>query len=166
MKPLERLASARNHFELFSLPVRFTLDRQSLDARYLELAQQTHPDRHGDDPERLILAIDLSARVNAGYAILQDDLRRAEHVAEVRGGDLSAARPDQAVIERVFEYRDALSSQPGRADEPREGLQAWYEQLMQEIGRRLDDDASAETGRTCQLIAEARYVRRALDAAK
>ena len=46
------LQNAKNHFELFGLPVRYQLDRQLLSVRYLELTRATHPDFAGADAEK------------------------------------------------------------------------------------------------------------------
>lgn len=157
-----RAQNARNHFELFGLPVRYTLDRQVLSARYLELTRLTHPDFAGGDAETQVAAMELSARVNEANAVLEDDLRRAEHLLELRGG-APAAQLSPEMLERVFEMREALSMAQTGGDEAeaeniRRQAEDWMGQIVEEVGARLD---AGEGGREVeQLVAAARYVKK------
>ena len=103
-----RAVDARNHFELFGLPVQYQLDRLLLSTRYLELTRATHPDFAGSDPEAQLQAMELSARVNEAHAVLDDDLRRAEYLLELRGGRVGDQAPAD-VLERIFEMRESLA---------------------------------------------------------
>ena len=81
MNERSRLSGARTHFELFTLPARFTLDRQLLESRYLQLTRETHPDLAGTDPAAQLAAMQLSAQVNEAYATLRRHQARPIHPA-------------------------------------------------------------------------------------
>lgn len=159
---LSRLAaSARNHFELFGLPVQYQLDRQLLSTRYLELTRATHPDFAASDPEAQLQAMELSARVNEAHAVLDDNLRRAEYLLELRGGRPGDKAPPD-VLERIFEMREALShalSTDGEAEAAATRDQAanWLHQVVTEAGSCLD---SQNNQRAQELLSAARYIRK------
>src|SRR5690242_19889914 len=117
MSELEKLYGARDHFALFSLPVRFTLDRPELERRYLELARLTHPDFAGSDAEAQVQALELSARVNEAYGVLSDDLKRAEYLVTLGGCDVEETKLAPEMLEKVFELREALSLAQSVEDE-------------------------------------------------
>jgi len=159
---LQHATRAKNHFELFGLPVRYQLDRQVLSARYLELTRATHPDFAGTDAEAQLQAMELSAGVNEAHAVLDDDLRRAEYVLQLLGGSAGdKISPD--LLEQIFEMREMLSlalssGNRTRAAAIRAQAADWLGQVVGEAGMSLD---SGDTGQeTQQLLAAARYIRK------
>lgn len=128
-------AEARNHFELFGLPVAFDLDPGLLSERYRELQKQVHPDRFAgaSDRERL-LSVQRTAEINEAYQALKDPLKRARHLLELRG--LDAALESNTVMDRQFlmeqmDLREELEV-VGDADDPPQALEA----VREEIERR------------------------------
>lgn len=159
---LQRAIRAKNHFELLGLPVRYQLDRQVLSARYLDLTRATHPDFAGADAEAQLQAMELSARVNEAHAVLDDDLRRAEYLLQLRGGSAEGkASPD--LLERIFDMREALSlalssEDSARAAAIRAEAANWLTQVVGEAGMYLDRGDCGQ--KTQQLLAAARYIRK------
>jgi len=156
---IDALARARNHFELFDLPVRFSLDRRLFESRYLELARATHPDFAPADQQAA--AISLLARINEAYAVLGDDLSRAKYILQLAGLDSDRASPE--AMARVFGLRERLSQ--AQSDDDSEGLEAvrheareWLSQIVQELGRRID--GGERTAGLAQLAGTAKYVAR------
>ena len=80
--------SRQNYFEVFSLPVSFHLENQSLVKAYRELQSQYHPDRHsgGSDAERR-QAQQLTSILNEAYETLRSPLKRAGYLLQLKGID-------------------------------------------------------------------------------
>ena len=158
MSELERLLGAKNHFELFDLPVRFTLDRHFLGTKYLELSRATHPDLAGSGADEQLAAMQLSARVNEAFATLSDDLRRAEYLLQMQGGSAAESRLPPEALERVFELREAMVSHDDEAARAKLEAQKWLAGLMVEIAGKLDSGEAGHAVR--ELISTARYVQK------
>lgn len=161
-----RAVDARNHFELFGLPVQYQLDRLLLSTRYLELTRATHPDFAGSDPEAQLQAMELSARVNEAHAVLDDDLRRAEYLLELRGGRVGDQAPAD-VLERIFEMRESLSHALSTDDEAqaadiRAQAAKWLQQVVTDAGTCLDSEENIQ--RAQDLLSAARYIRKIMTA--
>ena len=161
MNERSRLSNARTHFELFTLPARFTLDRQLLESRYLQLTRETHPDLAGIDPAAQLAAMQLSAQVNEAYATLRDDIKRAQYILRIRGD--ARSDPNPLNLERVFELRQAMNEAIEQSDEEtarqlRQQASNWLAETMTKIAAKLDcgeGEASA-----AELISTARYVQK------
>lgn len=163
MNDPERLARSKNHFELFLLPVRFSIDRNCLESRYIELARMAHPDFAGSDPLKQSRAASLQARINDAYFTLGDDLARARYLLELSGVSIESARVAPEIMQRIFELRESLSLARSSNDEQgasaiRAEVGRWMDELMANIGRRLDE---GERGpEITESIASARYIAR------
>ena len=124
--------SAKTHFELFSLPQSYVLDRTELDARYRDMQRFVHPDRYASasDQERRI-SMQRAAQVNEAYEVLKDPLKRGRYLLELHGhavGDQQGSHQDPAFLMQQMELREALAEIRGQQDP----LQA-LEQLAREI---------------------------------
>jgi len=148
----------QTHFELFGLPVRFTVDAAALEARFHELQREVHPDRFAAaaDTERRV-SMQLATRVNEAYQTLKSPLRRAVYILQLRGVDpefeTNTAMPPEFLMEQMSwrERIEAGSEKPeallrlqaGLRDESRKIYEALHAQLDQ--GR--DDAAASQTTR-------------------
>ncbi|MEP7282652.1 MAG: Fe-S protein assembly co-chaperone HscB [Rubrivivax sp.] len=101
-------------FTLFGLPPHFALDGEELATRWRALQAQVHPDRHaaaGAAAQRV--AMQWATRVNEGYRRLQDPLRRAAYLCELRGVAIDAERntamPRDFLLEQMA-WREALDA--------------------------------------------------------
>lgn len=108
------------HFELFGLPQSFTLDRAQLDARFRTLQGTVHPDRFAaaSDLERRLSA-QQAARINEGYQVLKDPLRRGRYLLELAGirhDDEHRTTRDAAFLLQQMELREALGEVRAAAD--------------------------------------------------
>jgi molecular chaperone HscB len=130
--------SARNHFSLFGLPIRFALDSEALDRAWRAVQTAVHPDRFaaGSDAQRL-LALQYSTRINEAHQVLRDPLRRAAYLCELNGVDVDAERntamPEDFLIQQM-EWRESLE------DAAQAGDLRGLAQLEQEV-----DGATSET---------------------
>ena len=116
----------QNHFELFQLPQRFSLNLKALESAYHEVQNQVHPDRFasasGADKR---VAMQWATRANEAYKVLKNPFRRAAYLCELNGVDLqtesNTAMP-VAFLMQQMEWREALGD--ARAQKNREALEA------------------------------------------
>ncbi len=148
----------QNHFELFGLPARFSIDPAALEARYHELQREVHPDRFAaaPDAERRV-SMQLATRVNEAYQTLKSPLKRAVYILQLRGVDpkfeTNTAMPAEFLMEQMgwrerieagSEKPDALLRlQAGLRDETRK----IYEMLHGQLDEGRDDEAASQTAR-------------------
>jgi len=137
----------QNHFDLFHLPARFSLDMGALDAAYRDVQGQVHPDRfvNATDAEKRV-AMQWATRANEAYQTLKNPMKRARYLCELNGVDLqtesNTAMPMDFLMQQM-EWREALGE--ARADKDGEALDALDEQvkdarktLLSQVGRELD----------------------------
>lgn len=127
-------------FELFGIPVQFSQDRATLDARWKDLQREAHPDRfsaQGASAQRL--AMQWSVRINEAYQRLKDPLRRASYLCELYDAPVNAedntAMPADFLMQQM-EWRESLDA-------------AKYRQDLEEIARQ-----AASSGRQMLLKIE------------
>jgi molecular chaperone HscB len=149
---LERFDPTLDHFARFGLAPRWQLDRNLLEDRYLERSRVVHPDRHANaDATTRRAALEHSAALNEGYAVLRDPVRRAEYLVKLGGIDLDssdpktgAPHPDQAFLIEMIERREQLEQIVERGadedalDELREGVEAEQESVFDRAIAGLD----------------------------
>ena len=111
---------SRNHFALFDLPARFSIDAGALDAAYRRLQAEVHPDRFagGSDAERRV-ALQSSARVNEAYGALKAPVARAQYLLALHAVDTADehdTRLDIDFLERQLERREAAETAVAAGD--------------------------------------------------
>jgi molecular chaperone HscB len=147
----------QNHFDLFQLPARFTLDMGALDAAYRDVQGQVHPDRfvNATDAEKRV-AMQWATRANEAYQTLKNPQKRARYLCEMNGVDLqtesNTAMP-MAFLMQQMAWREELGE--ARAGKDVAALESLDEQVKAErrtrlelVGRELDagDFAQAAHG--------------------
>jgi molecular chaperone HscB len=137
----------QNHFDLFQLPAKFSLDMAALDAAYRDVQSRVHPDKfvNATGAEQRV-AMQWATRANEAYQTLRDPQRRARYLCEQNGVDLqteSNTSMPMAFLMQQMEWRDALGA--ARAAKDVEALDALDAQLRTEraaqvelIGGQLD----------------------------
>ncbi|MCK4951234.1 MAG: Fe-S protein assembly co-chaperone HscB [Gammaproteobacteria bacterium] len=123
-----------NYFEIFELPISFTIDLTLLVQRFRDLQQVVHPDRFASasDQERRI-SMQQSTRLNEAYQVLKDPLSRARYLLELNGiqwEDEKSTVSDTEFLMEQMELREVLSEVRGKRDP------------LMEVGRILDDVVS------------------------
>ncbi len=148
-----------NYFELFGLPVSYSIDRRQLSQSYRSLQQQFHPDRFATaaEQERRI-SLQMASRVNEGNRVLRDPIERARYLLEMEGVDLGTdgetLRDNQFLLEQI-ELREQLEEVQHGAD-PGAGLGHFVEQMEQRIRQQGEQfsqqwqESSAEAKKTIQ----------------
>lgn len=75
-----------NYFELFDLPVSFTVDQALLSQRYFDIQKKTHPDFFVQATEaEQAEALEQSAAANKGFKILKNAGETIKYVLELKG---------------------------------------------------------------------------------
>jgi molecular chaperone HscB len=123
----------QNHFELFHLPQRFSVDMTALDNAYREVQNQVHPDKFsnaGDTEKRV--AMQWATRANEAYQTLRSPFKRAAYLCELNGVDLqtesNTAMPRDFLMQQM-EWREALED--ARAGKDLEALEALENDLRE-----------------------------------
>lgn len=104
----------QNHFDLFHLPQRFSIDLTALDRAYREVQNRVHPDKFAaaSDAEKRV-AMQWATRANEAYQTLKSPFRRAAYLCELNGIDLqtesNTAMPPAFLMQQM-EWREALDS--------------------------------------------------------
>ncbi|MDR0736916.1 MAG: Fe-S protein assembly co-chaperone HscB [Zoogloeaceae bacterium] len=135
-------------FTLFQLAPRFRLDLAELEARYLALQGEAHPDRFARADERAQrFSIQIAARINEGRQILKVPLTRAKYLLHLAGHDLEAERNvcmEPEFLAAQMEWREALEA--ARSGGDRQALERLGQRLKlelqgryQTLGALLDD---------------------------
>jgi molecular chaperone HscB len=166
-----------DHFARFGLEPRWQLDRNLLEDRYLERSRVVHPDRHANaDAATRRAALEHSAALNEGYAVLRDPVRRAEYLVKLGGIDLDssdpktgAPHPDQAFLIEMIERREQLEQiverggNVGRGtredalDELRESVEAEQESVFDRAIAKLE---SGDVRAAAAALVHRRYLQR------
>lgn len=102
----------QNHFDLFHLPQRFTIDLAALDRAYHEVQNQAHPDKftNAGGAEKRV-AMQWATRANEAYKTLKNPLARARYLCELNGVDLqtesNTSMPADFLMQQMA-WREAL----------------------------------------------------------
>lgn len=102
----------QNHFELFSLPQSYALDRDRLDSAYRELQNAVHPDRFAAKPEaEQRVAMQWATQANEAYQTLKHPVNRGVYLLRLQGLDaLDASNTKMApdFLMQQMEWREAI----------------------------------------------------------
>jgi len=133
----------QDHFSLFGLPHRYSVDLQDLENLYREIQARVHPDKHVklSDAERR-LAMQWSTQVNEAYRTLRHPLRRAQYFLHLAGIDIglerNTAMPPEFLMQQM-EWREALEEVKKAVDYAAlEQLHSRMKQEMADQYQRLD----------------------------
>ena len=101
-----------NHFDLFGLAPRFSIEGEALERSYRDIQSKVHPDRfaHAGDAERRA-SLQWTTRVNEAYRILKSPVQRAKHLLDLQGVDVAfetnTAMPTEFLMQQM-ELREKL----------------------------------------------------------
>ena len=130
-----------NYFELFDLPVEFSVDIDALDQRYRTLQQVIHPDRYAtaSDQERR-LSMQQATRLNEACQVLKNPLLRARYLLELSGvhwEDERSTVVDPKFLMEQMELREALSEVRSKSD-PLMGVGAILDDVVLRIRKMTE----------------------------
>ncbi len=146
-----------DHFALFGLPRRQTLDELVLEEHYRDIQAQVHPDKHAHLPDAdRRRAMQWATRVNEAYLTLKSPLRRAEYLLRLLGHDPqvehNTAMPADFLMHQM-ELREAVEEarQGGDGDaldhmhrRIKKEMRTQHESLADALDRRNDHARGAE----------------------
>ncbi|MBI3680910.1 MAG: Fe-S protein assembly co-chaperone HscB [Acidobacteria bacterium] len=163
-----------DHFQLFGLKRRLSLDAAGLQERFYELSRECHPDRYARRPagERQ-KAEQASALLNDAYRTLRDPISRAEYLLKQEGFDIGEQRGKDVppeLLEEVFELNMALEGLRGGDEDARGPLEEARRRFLEmrceidtELGRLFQQyDASGDAAILQQIrgvLNRRRYIR-------
>ncbi|HEY4074731.1 MAG TPA: Fe-S protein assembly co-chaperone HscB [Herbaspirillum sp.] len=110
----------QNHFELFHLPERFTVDPAALEKAYHEVQNQAHPDKftQASGAEKRV-AMQWATRANEAYKTLKNPFKRAAYLCELNGIDLqiesNTSMPRDFLMQQM-EWREELDDAKAAKD--------------------------------------------------
>ena len=93
---------SRNHFELFGLPVAYSVDPAALERAYRDLQGRVHPDRFASasEAERRV-AMQWATRANEAYRTLRNPIDRARYLLSLKGFDTRLQAASKAAMKGV-----------------------------------------------------------------
>ena len=155
-----------NYFELFDIPVRFTLDLDDLAVRFRELQRSVHPDRHAaaTEAERRV-ALQRSAWINDGYQVLKHRLSRAKHLMELQGKSVTGEQTfsNPAFLMQQMELREELEAlrstqDPVQIEKYEQRMDGDIDCYFDKIGQGLDLEQPQNLDDLAELIKEVKFL--------
>jgi molecular chaperone HscB len=152
----------QNHFDLFGLTPRFSIEGEALERSYREIQSKVHPDRfaHAGDAERRA-SLQWTTRVNEAFQVLKNPVTRARHLLELHGVDVAfetnTAMPPEFLMqqmelrETLEQAKDAASLDLLRADLTKERNQI-EEAIAEAIDVKKDYSGAAGLVRKLQFL--------------
>jgi molecular chaperone HscB len=133
-----------NHFDLFGLPPRFSIEGEALERSYRDIQSKVHPDRfaHAGDAERRA-SLQWTTRVNEAFQVLKHPVTRAKHLLELHGVDVAfetdTAMPPDFLVQQM-ELRETLEEANDAAalDALRSDLKKQRQILEKAIAEAID----------------------------
>ena len=122
-----------NYFDLFELPIGYTVDSAQLASNYRKLQKELHPDRFvtSSEQERLY-SMQMASRVNEGSRVLRNPIERARYMLELNGVDLGTGGETIRDTEFLMEQME-LREELDEIGEDEERLDIFIEQMEQRV---------------------------------
>lgn len=171
LKRIRRMqpSAAKNHFELFELPVTFDVDQEALSLRYRELQRAVHPDRfaNASDQEKR-LSVQQAALINEAYQTLKTPLARARYLLQVNGIELDDSDTSMApaFLMEQMELREALAAVRDKEDpfaelnRLRDQIEATERELVESLRQLFEQGTELEQGK--DLVRRMQFIQRLL----
>lgn len=123
-----------NYFELFSLPVSYTITLSNLSATYRDLQKQFHPDKFvmHSDAQKLV-AMQKSTEINDAYQTLKDSCLRAQYILLLQGLDIELEQrtlQDVDFLMQQMQWREDIES---FTENDEDAIDTFSEQTSQNI---------------------------------
>ena len=158
---------ARNHFELFGLPVSFAVDPAALERAYRDLQGRVHPDRFASasEAERRV-AMQWATRANEAYRTLRNPIDRARYLLGLKGFDTdeesNTSMPPDFLMQQM-EWREAVDEgrtarDAGALERLRGEIRGERAEMHAVLARALGGDRNYDAG--CSLVRKLRFLDR------
>jgi len=127
---------SKNYFELFSLPVQYSVEMQTLAINFRQLQSEYHPDKFASasEQERRV-SVQTSSLLNEAQTTLKNDILRAQYLLSIKdiafNTELETVK-DVSFLMQQLELREALEN-VSSAEDSFEKLDA----LRDDVGKQL-----------------------------
>ena len=159
------MVSDTNHFDLLGLPVRFSVDSDSLEQSYRDLQSRVHPDKFAaaSAPERRV-AMQWATRANEAYRTLRHPVERARYLLALKGFDTeeesNTSMPADFLMQQM-EWREAVvlardAHDTGELTALHESLAESRSEMLRMLELAIDRDANFDAG--CSLVRKLRFI--------
>jgi molecular chaperone HscB len=132
---------SKNYFELFDIPVSFSIDAVDLKKRYRELQKLAHPDKYtnASDAERR-MSVQLAAQVNEAYQVLSNPVTRARYMLELGGREINDQHTtsDEMFLMEQMELRETLE-ELRHSNDPQTSLMGFLQDVETRMRRVCGD---------------------------
>lgn len=155
------------YFDLFGMPLDFSVDTVQLQSRYREVQRQVHPDRFASATEQeKRMAMQYATRVNEAYRTLRSPLERARYLLALDGvqADTQASVTDAAFLMTQMELREALSeirdaADPlGELDALTRSIDGLRKALLDELAGLFEQGAAANKEAALQAVQKLQFL--------
>ena len=115
---------SRTFFDVLGVPRAYHFPKPQLEAQYLALSKQLHPDRFAKAPPKERMgALQKTTELNDAYRVLKEDVKRAEYLLKLEGLDIgderSAGKASPALLMEMMELNEALDEARAAGDQAR-----------------------------------------------
>ncbi len=101
-----------NYFEILGLDQKLTQDKDAIDKQLAQMQASVHPDSCAQaTSQEKRLMVQYSAMLNEAYMVLKDPLKRAAHILELNGIEMSqdsSVKIPQAFLVMQMDLRETL----------------------------------------------------------
>ena len=100
-----------NYFELFEIPISFTVDNTFLTRRYYELSKQYHPDKYTlKSTNDQLHSLNKSTEINNAYRVLKNESERIKYVLELLGVKFKEGQEkiSQEFLMEMMDFNEAI----------------------------------------------------------
>ena len=139
-----------DHFAKFNLPVKFDIDPDDLEDKYLNFQLKFHPDKLISDPDSED-KIKSSIAINEAYQILQNPINRAEYILKLNGitidneskdlnKNLAPIKPTQKTLEEILLLQEQIEELKNQEQilELKTTLESQIKAILEKISKLLD----------------------------
>ena len=149
-----------NYFILFDLEVKFAIDSNFLERKYLELQTKFHPDKSNHN--NAVKAME----INEAFRILSDDFSRACYLLQLNNIDLvnddKAINPDKSMLLEILELREHIEIIENKniIDNLLRHLKETIEDLIADFARAYGDN---QIDLSANFLIKAKYLKKAVE---
>ena len=99
-----------NPFALFDIPETFDVDKKEIEAKYLTLQKQLHPDNFVTKSQKeQMVALNVGAALNTAYDTLMNSIKLSCQILENKNiSDILNRAPSSELMQQQFELREAV----------------------------------------------------------
>ncbi len=155
-----------NYFELFELPVGFSIDKGELTRKYIQLQKKFHPDFYGQSSvEDRIFALEKSSEINKAYQVFKNSDLTIQYFLQLKGlmeeGEQYALPP--AFLMEVMELNELKMDGAEKAEIDQKATNLFNE-IFEEVKELLENYIDAEaTEADFQKIKDYYYKKKYID---